>query len=130
MRYDSPTPGQAYRASRRTCVCCRAPATDVIGGQDRDGHIWQHDVCAACLERCGIDDDGQPVRRPMETASIQARAVAYGAIDAPPDTPQPGVYEWPADPERVAVDRITYHAADDTLAGWQGASQRPSWEQR
>lgn len=54
------TPGQLWRTQQRRCVCCGERATDVIGGQDPDGHVWIHDVCAECRDACDIDDDGQP----------------------------------------------------------------------
>ena len=64
----------------------------------------------------------------MET--IQWRAVAYGAVDAAPHRAANGVLTWPADAERVSVDRISYYPEDDTFSGWRSGANVPAWTQR
>lgn len=60
--------------------------------------------------------------------AIQARAVAYGALDVMPATTARGC-EWPADAERVSLERITYSHSDDTFTGWD-IGPVPEWVQR
>jgi hypothetical protein len=63
-----------------------------------------------------------------EAAARQLRAIEYGAKDLYPI--RKGEYlEWPADEDRVALDRITYHPEDDMFSGWQCGRPVPEWTQ-
>jgi len=64
-----------------------------------------------------------------EYQAIHARAVEYGAQDVEPRGHGTPVLEWPADPERVSLERITYWQESGEFSGWSLRTV-PEWTQK
>ena len=119
-----------YAAVRRTYSNEKGPLNEreeFIGAYDT-----RQEAANACLLAwsCEPSSDGKTVHLPKSWrwATVQDRAVAYGALRVAPKANN-GILAWPADQEAVALLEITYHPSDDTFSGWNLRSV-PEWTQR
>jgi ribosomal protein L37E len=93
--------------------CPQCGSAETIGRSFHSPEAWER-----CRE-CGF---------PKE--AIDRRAIAYGAKDVEPKPGgTAGILVWPADEERVSLDRISYHPEDDTFSGWSCGRPVPEWTQ-
>ena len=64
----------------------------------------------------------------MLDSDVHVRAVEYGAQDVEPVF-DGSAWLWPAHDD-LAIDKISYHAGDDTFSGWSVGANVPEWTQR